>query len=237
MALAVITYASGGGDTTAESPVAEATETAEPTATAKPTARATPIPVPTAVPRQDLVLVGSGYTAGQGEDWVLVGVVLENPNPDTWVADYVQVQFLFRDAAGNLAGSGDSYVSTILPGQRGAIGNAVFDVVNAASMEVQVRVSRWTEIDFDPGTFSFEQLSVTPGTYGGWDVSGLMNSTFANEQESVRVDVIFFNGDTVIGGDFTFVDFVPAGGQTGFNLSTFSQWNPAVTGVQAYAGI
>ena len=39
----------------------------------------------------------------------------------------------------------------------------------------------------------------------------------------------------VLGGEFTYVDFVPAGGQSPFEMSTFSQFNVPVTTTEMYA--
>jgi hypothetical protein len=186
----------------------------------------------------DLELVASGFTPARQDDdqWVHIGLVFENPNPDTWVAQFVNVQLTFFDADGNLAGSGDDLVSSVLPGQRAAIGDVVFDVENAASMEVEFRVSDWVEIDFTPGEFTFDQVTTSPGDFGGWETRGLIRSSFEEEQENVRVDVIYFDAnDEVVGGEFTFVDFVPAGGEAAWDVSSFSQFEAAVARTEVFA--
>lgn len=211
-------------------------ETPEPTPTRTP--RPTPRPTPTPTPRADLELVDSGFTQASqdGNHWVHVGLIFENPNPDSWVAQFVRVQLTFYDADGNLAGSGDEHISTVLPGQRAAIGNVVFDVANAAEMEVEFRVSDWFEVDYQPGAFSFEQVSTTPGQFGGWDTRGLIRSSFEEEQENVRINIIYYDAsDNIVGGEFTFVDFVPAEGQAAFDSSTFSQFTAAVARTEVFA--
>lgn len=206
--------------------------------TPRPTPRPTARPTPTPQPRADIELIASGFTqAGDdGDAWVHVGLVFENPNPDTWVAEFVNVQLTFYGGDGAFVGSGDGLISTVLPGQRAAIGDVIFDIANAATMEVDFRVSDWFEIGFEPGEFTFSEVTTQPGEFGGWESRGLVHSTFEQDQENVRIDVIYFDAaGTIVGGEFTFVDFVPAGGQAGWETSTFSQFGAAVARTEVYA--
>ena len=230
----------GVGSPSATNAVASSSPTPEatPEPTQTPTPRPTPRPTPTPNPRADLELVDSGFTQASqdGDQWVHVGLVFENPNPDTWVAQFVTVQLTFYDADGNLAGSGEEHLSSVLPGQRAAIGNVVFDVANAAEMEVEFRARDWFEIDYQPGAFTFEQVSTTPGDFGGYETRGLILSSFEEEQENVRINIIYYDSnDNIVGGEFTFVDFVPAEGQAAFDASTFSQFTAEVARTEVFA--
>lgn len=214
-----------------------ATPTTRPTATERPTARPTPRPTATPVARDDLVIVEQGFTLGVASDtsWAQVGVVVENPNSSTHVARFVSVQLTFYDADFRLAGSGEELITAVLPGQRAALGTSIFDVENAVEMEVVIRTD-WMEIDFAPGEFTFDQVTTEREQFGGWQTQGLILSTFEAEQESVHVVAIYKDAaGAVLGGEFTFVDFVPAGGQSPFEMSTFSQFDVEVATTEMYA--
>lgn len=223
-----------------ESPKASAERSvdATPEATPRPTPRPTPQPTPTPLAQQDLVLVEQGFTqlsSGGDTEWAQVGIVFENPNTDTHVARFVNVQLTFFDANNALAGSSEEVIGPILPGQFGAIGTSVFDVSNATEMEVEFRVD-WETIDFEAGSFSFDQVTTTAAEFGGYDTAGFVVSSFEQEQENVQVVAIYKDPEgNVLGGDFTFVDFVPAGGRSPFNIGTFSQFDVQVDATDMYA--
>jgi hypothetical protein len=230
-----------GCASSAESPSDRpATEESTPTPSPTRSPRPTPRPTPTPNPRQEIVLLEQGFTpgsTGDGTDWAQVGLVFDNPNPDTHVARFVSIQLTFFDANNALAGSGEETIGPILPGQRGALGTSIFDVRNATEMEVQFRVD-WEEVHVDVGSFGFEQVSTRPEQFGGWSTQGFITSTFDQEQENVQVVAIYKDAaGNVLGGDFTFVDFVPAGGRSPFEVSTFSQFDVAVATTDMYAAI
>ena len=214
--------------------------TAEPTTppTPRPTRRPTPRPTPTAVAREELLLVEQGFTLGSsggGTNWAQVGLVFENPNSATHVARSVTVQLTFYDANNALAGSSEEFLGPILPGQKGALGRPVFDVVNAAEMEVEFRVD-WESVNFDVGAFTFEEVSTTPAQFGGFETRGFVVSSFEDEQENVQVVAIYKDAEgNVLGGESTYVDFVPAGERSPFEISTFSQFTVPVSTTDMYA--
>lgn len=219
----------------AQSPVAtEAAETAtpeptpedtpEPTPTPRPTPTRTPRPTPT--PRAELEVVAQGFTFFPGDtNYASYGVVIENPNAAGWVAELTTVNLTFYDATGGVVAATDEYLSMALPGQRVALGGVVFDTEGAATLEVQMRVQSWEPIDFVPGAFTFEGVVTRPENFGRWTTEGLIKSTFEQDQESVEVVAIYYNSaDQVVGGERTYVDFVPAGGQIGFEVSPLGEF-------------
>ena len=241
LAVALLVGCSTPGASASTSPEA----TAEPTTTFAPTTeptptrtpRPTPEPTPAPAAREDLVVVEQGFTAIPESDtnWAQVGIVLENPNADTHVAQFVNIQLTFYDANGALAGSSEELVTSILPGQRAALGRPVFDAGTATEMEVVVRAD-WTTIDFAAGSFTFSEVTTSPASFGGWETRGFVESAFEDEQETVEVVAIYKDAaGNVVGGDSTYVDFVPAGGRSPFEISTFSQFNVPVTTTDMYA--
>ena len=147
----------------------------------------------------------------------------------------MRIQLTFFDANNGLAGSSEEVIGQILPGQRAALGNSVYDVKNATEMEVAFRVD-WETVDSPVGSFTFEQVSTTPAQFGGYKTQGFIVSSFAEEQENVQVVAIYKDATgKVLGGWFTFVDFVPAGGRSPFDISTFSQFDVAIATTDTYA--
>lgn len=228
--------ASEAGSATAV-PTPEASEaTATPRPTPRPTARTTPRPTPEPVAREDLALLEQGYTYFPGDtEYVQYAVVFENPNTETWVAERTSVNITWYDAAGGVAGSESTYLSLGLPGQKVAIGGVAFDVSDPADMEVQFRVGNWTEVDFRPGSFTFEGVTTEPQQYGGPVTKGLIVSSFEEDQEFVQMVAVYKDGaGSVLGGESGYAEFVPAGGSVGFEISPLGQL-PGIATTDVYA--
>ena len=84
-------------------------------------------PTPVAPERQDLRLVGSGftvYTTSFNSDMrFFYGAVLTNPNADTYIASRVSVNITFASVDGTVAKSLSESISAVLPGQTVALGD------------------------------------------------------------------------------------------------------------------
>lgn len=226
----------GCGAAVGSSPGADSTTIPSPNPTATP--RPTPLPTPTPEAQKDLVLVEQGFTPGtdgSGTDWAQVGLVFHNPNSTT-IARFVRIQLTFYDANNGLAGSSEETVGPILPGQDGAFGQPIFDVRNATEMDVSFRVD-WQPSDIAGfGGLTFEQVSTEPEQFGGFQTRGFVVSSFQAEQENVQVVAIYKDaGGKVLGGEFTYVDFVPAMGRSPFEISTFSQFEVSIAATEMYA--
>lgn len=196
--------------------------------TPRPTPRAprtTPRPTPEPVARDELILLEQGYTYFPGDtEYVQYAVVFENPNQSDWVAERTSVNVTWYNAEGGIAGTESTYLSLGLPGQRTAIGGVVFDVTNPTDMEVQFRVGDWQEVDFQPGEFTFENVTTEPQQYGGPTTKGQIVSSFEQEQEFVQIVAVYkdANGD-VLGGDSGYAQFVPAGGSVAFDINVLGE--------------
>lgn len=228
-AVSLSACAAPAGGSGAEVSAEESLTTAEatPRVTARPTAR----PTATPEPRDDLVIVESGFTYFPGDtEYVQYAIVFENPNPTEWVADRTSVTITWYDSAGGVAGSEQSYLSLGLPGQRVALGGVAFDVANPAEMDIQFRVGDWTHVDFIPGQFTFSGVTTTNDQFGGSTTKGVIQSSFDEDQEFVSIVVVYKNAaGNVLGGHNGYAQFVPAGGQIGFEVSPLGEWNDIAT--------
>jgi hypothetical protein len=213
----------------APSPISPApgTPTAAPTATqrATPTAaprtpRPTRAPTPSPVPRAELEVVDSGFTVVDGN--ASYGVVIRNPNAAGWVAEFVSVQITFFDATGPTKTESDT-LRAVLPGQETAVGGTAFDVDRAERMEVRLGSVSWETIDFPPGRFVVENVRTRDRDFGGHRTTGIISSEFVERQDLIRVVAIYRNADgEIIGGDFSFLDFLDPDAEASFEITTFN---------------
>lgn len=249
LACATVSLAACAAAPTAQSgtpPDADTTPTAEPTerATQTPTRRPTPRPTPTPVAREDLVVVEQGFSTWQGEfddgarlSWA---AVIENPNStDTWLATTADIRVSFFDAGGGVISSASDSVALVLPGQRAAVvgSDSPFsnpDLGLIASMEVRLGQPRWEEAEGSLGAFEVSGVQMRTGEFGDATVTGQVASTFESEIEDAYATAVYRDASgAVIGGDYTFIDFIPSGETTPFEISGFGS-PPGSTSADVY---
>lgn len=216
----------------APSEVAATEPTPEVTSTPRPTVRprSTPRPTPTPDPRDEIALVDYGFSTYHGEfddgaslTWA---VVLENPNA-SWLATRVNLNVSFLDDAGSIVTTASDTVALILPGEQSAtVGSDSYfsnpDLGTITSMEVQLGSADWEEPDGPVGEFTITDIATRTGEFGQVTTTARVNSTFADEITNPKAVVVYYDADgAVLGGDFTFVDFVPAGGTIPVEISGF----------------
>ena len=169
----------------------------------------------------EIVSKGFAYVSGEADKFGY-GVVIRNPNDDE-AATSVSVNVTFFDAAGGVVSSESEELSVILPGATNAVGDGVSETPGATRMEVQVLPGDWETLS-DTGSFSVEGVRTVPQQYLGVKTTALVKSTFAKDLESMKATAIYYAADGAItAGTFTYVDFVPANGSVGIELSTFSR--------------
>lgn len=147
------------------------------------------------------------------------GVLISNPN-DTLIATSVDVTVTFLDENDGVIGSTSDSLAALLPGQTAALADSTYeDVSGLADLRVQVRARGWEEADGEVGSFVTSGVSVRPVEYGGWTVTGSVESTFVDDFEDVYAVAVLRDADgAIVGGAWTFVDFVPGGGDTSFQI-------------------
>ena len=206
----------------------EETEPAE-TAEADPEPEAEPEPDQEAL---EIVDYGfSTFTAYDDTTRASWAVVVDNPNDDLHVANRVNVTVTLTDTDGSVVHSDTDSISVLLPGQQAAVvGRTLDDVSEVADMRVQARARSWDEEPGPFGEFTPSDVSVTAQDRRGWRVSGHLASTFTRDFEDVYVKAVLRDeaGD-IVGGEFTFVDFVPAGDDTSFQINVSADLDEVVS--------
>jgi hypothetical protein len=203
--------------------------THNPGRTAVPPPRTTPRV--TLTPHKDLVVGDYGFSVDNGD--ASFAVLLSNPNAETWVAQSVDVQVTFFDDSGPLA-TETEYASYVLPGQTTAVVGESFDAGHPTRMEVRLGSVDWHDVDYHTGHFEITNVSTKKGQFGDWTTKGTITSTFDERQENIEVFAVYRNSaGEVIGGDFTFLDFVDPDAALSFEINAFFDYKDLDT-TEAY---
>ncbi|MGR0319435.1 NINE protein [Agromyces sp. ZXT2-3] len=190
---------------------------------AEPAADAAPPAEPEAPAVQELAVVETAFGKDVESDMWWYVVVLENPNADhVFPSAGITVEAL--DANGTILDSGSNY-TTVLQGRTVVVGD-FFSVGSGTIAKLDVRGPTSAAATSSPaaetGSFTVADLA-TATEYGWMDVTGKVTSTFVEDQEFVTVSVIARDAaGTIVGGDFTFIERLPAGGTAQFESSL---WN------------
>ncbi|WP_394554576.1 hypothetical protein ACDF64_07730 [Agromyces sp. MMS24-JH15] len=202
--------------TVAESPAAEAEEPA-----AAPAAEV-----------QELAVGETAFGIDAETGWGWFAVEIENPNPDHIFNDGFTVEAY--DAAGVLVDSDSSYI-TVMSGRTMIVGNFM-QLGTAAIDHIEVRGPMAAGATSSPAgeTGSMTVGNITTAMEYDWmTVTGQVTSTFAEDQEMVRIDLVARNENgVIIGVDFTYLDRLPAGGTAQFEVGYWKV--PAGSVIEAY---
>ena len=194
------------------SPTAEASESPSPTATAEPT--------PEKPQQKDLSVVETYFWPDDDyERWYFVAYI-ENDNDDfAWI--FESFYFEAFDSDGVLLDSSTEY-ATILPSSTEVFYGYWFGIGNniVTSMEFRGPTSG-TLLDSETGSFEVESVEYSNGPFSS-EVSGVIVSSFFEDQESVEVVVVVRDSQGVIvTADNSYVSRVPAGGKARFEVTLF----------------
>jgi hypothetical protein len=231
--IVIVAIASGGGSDTSEKASKSSGETHSSVVSNR-----TPIattPTTTAV-QHEVKITGNGFTQlppnSIGTSYVSYGVVVQNPSDD--IATRVSLNVAFYNDAGVVVKADSPTIDVILPGQTAAYGDSL-QVAGATRMEVQALVGSWQTSSTTTGAFTASGVSTVARDYLGLQTNATLSSTFAKDLKEVVAVAIYRDGNgTIVGGDRTFVDFVPAGGSAAVEISDFSDLPvPAATEVYA----
>lgn len=193
----------------------------------------------TTAPRTPLQVSGQGFSQLRpdsiGNSYVSYGVVVRNPNATVY-AENVRVSITFLDAGSKVVASKSETISVILPAQEAAIGDTT-SAADVTKIDVQVLGDDWSDPLEPVGAFRTEGVSTRQQQYGGLKTTGTIVSTFAKNIENPKAVVIYKDASgAVLGGAYTYVDFVPAGGRIGFEV-TGSVAVPGVTSTSVYVSL
>lgn len=188
----------------------------KPTATKKPTKVP---PTPTIKP-EDLVIIAQGF--GQDEQEVGYGFILENPNQNL-AFENSKYQIAAYDSNDTVVETESSYIELILPGQKLGIGGSIYldEGVTVAKIVVQINAGDAEVVEETP-IFTTDHIVYREGDWYS-RVIGIINNPFDIAVADLRVSAVAYNtAGEIIGGGFTFLNFVSPLGKTGVELSVTS---------------
>ena len=148
-------------------------------------------------------------------------VIIENPHPD-WLAQGVQVDVQFLDAAGAPVGADNAFVEVVLPSQRVAVAALFFDAptVPVADLGVTIDVARWRETEPFSGGFVTEDVVTEEAEFSGVRTSFVLRSEFPEALTDVGITAVYRGPmGQIVGGSDTFVELVEPGVDTPAELS------------------
>lgn len=186
--------------------------------------------------RQDLVLVETAFgRSGFDESTWWYVAVFDNPNED-YVFSFAGIDVEALDASGTILDSSSDY-RTILSGRTAVVGT-FFSVGQGEIASLDVRGPEAAAATRAPNgtTGAFEITEVTPiSDEWSTDVNGKVTSTFSEDQELVSVVVVARDASgAIIGAESGYIDRLPTGGTTQFEVTFFDPL-PGDTTYEAYA--
>jgi hypothetical protein len=184
----------------------------EPIATLQPLLTTTPVPE-----AESIQFVAQGF--GQDEQELGFAFIIKNPNVDI-AFESTQYQVAVYDDAGTVLETDSGYIELILPGNTlGVAGTMWLDEgMTVSSLEVQLLEGDSVQTDPIP-TFNVQSGIYYEGEYSD-TVTGVINSPYNIYLKDIRVSAVVYNeGGEIIGGGFTYLNFILANNSTGVKVS------------------
>ncbi len=121
------------------------------------------------------------------------------------------------------------YLNVIFPSQMSAQSASLSLPKGAkvAKVEVQIDSGEPKSFDVSESPFGVEGTAFVPGSYSS-KISGTVTNSLNQKIETVEVVAVAYNDkDEIIGGGFTYVDFVPASGKVAVSVNVNVTGKPA----------
>lgn len=176
---------------------------------------------------QELAVAAQGFGQEPESQRIGWGFIVENPDPENLLSDS-RYHVVVYDDAGNVLDTSSSYINALLPGAKLGIAGTMYipDGTTAARVDAHVLAG-----DVETGTFTpvlaVENVTFVDDSYTP-KVTGIVKNTSDQVLENIEVAALAYNeAGEIIGGNFTYVDFVPAQGQAAVDVSITSSSTPA----------
>jgi len=221
-----------------DTPIPIPTDTPAPvptdTPTLVPTETPTPAPTVTPTPKPEVIqLVAQGF--GQDGRDLGFAFLVENPNV-RFAIERSQYQIAAYDDDGTVLETDSGYIELVVPSQTlGVAGTMWLDEgVTVSKVEVQLRQGDTVATDPIP-SFEVESSIYYAGEYSD-DATGIVNSPYNRDLTDIRVSAVVYNeGGEIVGGGFTYLNFILANSSTGVDVGITSSGN--VANVELYPSV
>lgn len=189
------------------------------TPSAPPEAAATPSPTPAPTPTQppaarvDVRVVAQGF--GQNGRQAGYAFLVENPNAGLAVEN-TQYQVAAYDDAGAVVETDSGYIQFLLPGQQIGVADTMYLDEGVALSRIEVQLSQGKATAFEPTAWiDVGRTRYIEGRYSRYATAVLSNPFERDITNLVVSAVAYDDAGQIIGGGFTYLNFLPAGGITG----------------------
>jgi hypothetical protein len=172
----------------------------------------------------NLILEKQGF--GQNGSEIGYGFLVRNPN-NNFSVESTMYRVTAFDSDGNVLSTDEGFINTLLPNQLLGVGKSLFvnDGQIASNAVIQIKPGEYKAASEMP-SFSFENVSYQPDDYFP-AVTGIIINPYAKDiTELVIYAIAYDEGDNIIGGGFTFLDFVPASGKSAVDVNITSSKPP-----------
>lgn len=165
---------------------------------------------------QPIRLLRQGF--GQDETQIGFGMLVENPNAGFAVEDSLYHVAAFA-ADGSVLATDEGYLEVLVPQQTVGVGGTFYlpRAVEVARVEAHVLSGEFVETSSLPA-FSAEQATYRAHAYFP-QVTGVILNPYERDITNLRVSALLYDAaGEIVGGGFTYLDFVPARGQAAVEL-------------------
>lgn len=141
----------------------------------------------------------------------------------------MNLNITFTNAAGQPVASESPSIDLALPGTQSAITGST-KATGVTGMTVQANVDKWQQNERPiTGAFTTSGVSTTTDTYGSTKTVGVVRSTFDKDYKDLHAYAVYESAaGQVLGGSDTWLDFVPANGQSSLSIDDL-EGHPAGT--------
>jgi len=198
------------------SPESEQPQAIQPTATQ--TIKPSPSPVP-----EPIKIIAQGL--GQDGQELGFGFIVQNPNSN-YAYESSQYQIAIYNSEGIVVDTDSGYIELILPGQQLGVGGSMYldEGIMAAKMDVQINAGNARVSDLSE-TFTVDKLVYIADEYFS-EVRGVIRNPYNKDITTLRTSAILYDEiGNIIGGGYTYLNFILANSSTGISLSVVSNGN------------
>ena len=182
-----------------------------------------------------VTVVDQGF--GASEDGGMVGwaFVVQNPNPGL-AFESSQYQVAFSDDSGTILETDSGYLQLLLPSEKTAVSGESFLPEGTKATKMDVTFNQGDSATLDVTTpFKLDKATYFPDEYLP-QVTGIVTNPYAKDLQDVQVSAVAYDAsNAIIGGGFTFVNFIPSGGSSGAAMTITTSAVP--DHVELYASI
>ena len=161
--------------------------------------------------------------------------VVENPN-DGLAFESSQYQVAFSDDSGTILTTDTGYLQLLLPSEKTAVSGESFLPEGAKATKMDVIFNQGDSATLDVTTpFKLDKATYFADEYLP-QVTGIVTNPYPKDLKDVQVSAVAYDAsNAIIGGGFTFVNFIPSGGSSGAAMNITTSGVP--DHVELYASI